>query len=94
MKTKGNIWVIHLKNVKFKLEYIPITFIFIVSSVLLLTLMNGLSSIKEDITYVLIIVLLGFLTIDINRRTHTEKSSSNAYKYVVLIFLFSYLASY
>jgi uncharacterized membrane protein YkvI len=80
-----------LKNVKFKLEYIPITFIFIVSLVLLLTLMSGLSSIKEAITYVLIIVLLGFLTIDIKRKTNNKKSSSNAYKYVVLIFLFSYL---
>lgn len=83
--------MIHLKNVKFKLEYIPITFIFIVSLVLLLTLMSGLSSIKEAITYVLIIVLLGFLTIDIKRKTNNKKSSSNAYKYVVLIFLFSYL---
>jgi uncharacterized membrane protein YkvI len=80
-----------LKNVKFKLEYILITFIFIVSLVLLLTLMSGLSSIKEAITYVLIIVLLGFLTIDIKRKTNNKKSSSNAYKYVVLIFLFSYL---
>ncbi len=80
-----------MKNVKFKLEYIPITFIFIVSLVLLLTLMSGLSSIKEAITYVLIIVLLGFLTIDIKRKTNNKKSSSNAYKYVVLIFLFSYL---
>jgi hypothetical protein len=83
-----------LKNVKFKLEYIPIAFIFIVSLVLLLTLMSGLSSIREAITYVLIIVLLGFLTIDIKRKTHTKKASSNAYKYVVLIFLFSYLALY
>jgi uncharacterized membrane protein YkvI len=61
-----------LKNVKFKLEYIPITFIFIVSLVLLLTLMSGLSSIKEAITYVLIIVLLGFLTIDIKRKTNNK----------------------
>lgn len=76
---------------QFKLEYIPITFIFIVSLVLLLTLMNGLTSIKEAITYVLIIVLLGFLTIDLNRKKKTEKSSRNAYKYVVLLFLFSYL---
>jgi hypothetical protein len=91
MKRRELLGVIHLKNVKFKLEYIPITFIFIVSLVLLLTLMSGLSSIKEAITYVLIIVLLGFLTIDIKRKTNNKKSSSNAYKYVVLIFLFSYL---
>lgn len=83
--------LIHLKNVKFKLEYIPISFIFMVSLVLLLTLMSGLSSIREAITYVLIIVLLGFLTIDTKRKMNNKKSSRNAYKYVVLIFLFSYL---
>ena len=65
--------MIHLKNVKFKLEYIPISFIFMVSLVLLLTLMSGLSSIREVITYVLIIVLLGFLTIDIKRKINHQE---------------------
>jgi len=80
-----------LQNAKFKPEYIPITFLFIISVVLLLTLMTGLLSIKEAFTYVLIIVLLGFLTIDMKRKTTNKKSSNNAYKYVVLIFLFTYL---
>lgn len=77
--------------IKFKPEYIPLTFIFIVSLVLLLTLMSGLSSIREAITYVLIIIFLALLTIDIKRKTNNKKSSSNTYKYVVLIFLFTYL---
>ncbi len=80
-----------MQNVKFKPEYIPITFLFIISLVLLLTLMTGLLSIKEAITYVLIITLLAFLTIDIKKKTN-KKSPNNAYRYVVLIFLFSFLA--
>ncbi|RBP04405.1 hypothetical protein DET59_106197 [Rossellomorea aquimaris] len=83
--------MIHLENVKFKLEYIPLTFLFIVSLVLLLKLITGLLSIKEAITFVLIIIFLAFLTIDIKRKTINKKSPNNAYMYVVLIFLFSYL---
>ncbi|MGG1629738.1 hypothetical protein [Rossellomorea sp. NRS-1567] len=78
-------------NAKFKPEFIPITFIFIVSLVLLLTIMSGLAALKEAITYLLIIILLAFLTIDIKSKTAPKKSSNNAYKYVVLIFLFFYL---
>jgi hypothetical protein len=40
----------------------------------------------------LIIILLAFLTIDIKRKTTNKKSPNNAYKYVVLIVLFSFLA--
>lgn len=81
-----------MQNVpRFKPEYITISLMVLVSIVLLLTLFTGLTSIKEAITYILIIVLLSFLTVDIKNNSNKKKSLTTAYKYVVLIFLFSYL---
>lgn len=81
-----------MQNVpRFKPEYITISFIVLVSIILLLTLFSGLASIKEAITYTLIIVLLSFLTVDIKNNSNKKKSSTTAYKYVVLMFLFYYI---
>ncbi|MFV2046628.1 hypothetical protein ACEWK1_04555 [Metabacillus sp. YM-086] len=81
-----------MKNViRFRPEYITISLIVIVSIIFLSTLLTGLTSIKEVITYTLIIVLLSFLTTDIKYNSNKKKSSINAYKYVLLVFLFSYL---
>ncbi|MGV2940555.1 hypothetical protein AB5I83_13235 [Mesobacillus sp. LC4] len=73
----------------FKPEYITILLTAIVSVVLVLTFFTGQTSLKEVLTYSLIIVLLSFLTKDIKERFTTEK---RAYKYIALIFLFAYLS--
>jgi hypothetical protein len=81
-----------LQNVtRFRPEYITMSLMVLVSIVFLLTFFTGLQSIKEAITYILIIVLLSFLTIDIKNNSNKKKPLITAYKYVVLIFLFSYL---
>jgi uncharacterized membrane protein YkvI len=76
---------------KVKPEYITILLMAIVSIVLILTSFTGLNSAKEVILYLLVIVLLYFLTDDIQRKSSTGKT---AYKYVVLIILFSYLSMF
>ena len=82
--------MINLQNAKrFRADYITISLIVVVSIVLLLTLFTGLTSIKETITFLLIIMLLSFLTADI--KNYSIKKKSSAYKYVVLLFLFSYI---
>lgn len=82
----------NLQNVRrFKAEYITISFMVLVSIILVLTPYTGLASIKEAITYTLIIVLLSFLTVDIKNNSNKKKSSTAAYKYVVLMFLFFYI---
>lgn len=82
-----------MQNVpRFKPEYITISLMLLVSIVLLLTLLSGLSSIKEAITFILIIGLLSSLTTDIKKNSFQKKSSTTAYKYAVLIFLFSCLS--
>lgn len=81
-----------MQNVpRFKPEYITISLMVLVSIVLLLTLFTGLASIKEAVTYTLIIVLLYFLTADIKFNSNKKKSSNTLYKYVILMFLFSYI---
>lgn len=81
-----------MQNVpRFKPEYITISLMVLVSFILLLTLFTGLTSIKEAITYILIIVLLSFFTVDIKNNSNKKKKVTTAYKYVVFIFLFSYL---
>ena len=81
-----------MQNVpRFKLEYITISLMVLVSIVLLLTLFTGLASIKEAVTYTLIIVLLYFLTADIKFNSNKKKSSNTVYKYVILMFLFIYI---
>lgn len=81
-----------MQNVpRFKPEYITISLMVLVSIVLLLTLFTGLASIKEAVTYTLIIVLLYFLTADIKFNSNKKKSSNTVYKYVILMFLFSYI---
>lgn len=62
----------------------------LVGMVLLLTLFTGLASIKEAFSYTLILVLLYFLTADIKSNSK-KKSSNTVYKYVILIFLFSFI---
>jgi hypothetical protein len=76
---------------KFKPEYITILLMVIVSIVLILTFFTGLTSLKEVTLYSLIIILLYFLTNDIRSKSANGKS---AYKYVVLIILFSYLSMF
>jgi hypothetical protein len=81
-----------LQSVKrFRPEYISITLMVLVSVVLLLSFFTGVSSIKEVLTFSLIIVFLVFLTKDIKSTSTDKKSSNRAYKYIVLVFLFSYL---
>ena len=63
----------------------------LVSIVLLLTLFTGLASIKEAVTYTLIIGLLYFLTADIKFNSNKKKSSNTVSKYVILMFLFIYI---
>ncbi|WP_226086726.1 hypothetical protein [Mesobacillus sp. S13] len=75
--------------IKFKPEYITILLIAIVSVVLVLTFFTGQTSLKEVLTYSLIIILLSFLTKDIKERFATD---NRAYKYIVLVFLFAYLS--
>lgn len=79
------------KVTRFRTEYITILLMVLVSIVFLITLFTGLTSIKEAITYTLIIVLLSFLTVDIRNDTKKKRLSIIAYKYVVLMFLFSFL---
>lgn len=82
-----------MQNVpRFKPQYITISLMLLVSIVLLLSLLSGLSSIKEAITFILIIGLLSSLTTDIKKNSFQKKSSTTAYKYAVLIFLFSCLS--
>jgi hypothetical protein len=78
-------------TVSFKPEYITIPLIFIVSIVLLLTLFTGQASTQETVSFILTIVLLSFLTADLKNGLTKEKSPTTAYKYVLLIFLFSFL---
>ncbi len=86
-------WGINVQTVKkFKPEYITIILMVIVSFVLLLTLFTGLASLKESISYSLVIILLCFLTIDIKKNSFKEQSSNIAFRYVLMIFLFAYLA--
>ena len=81
-----------MQNVpRFKPEYITISLMVLVSIVLLLTLFTGLASIKEAVTYTLIIVLLYFLTADIKFNSNKKKSSNTVSKYVILMFLFIYI---
>ena len=63
----------------------------LVSIVLLLTLFTGQASIKEAVSYTLIIVLLYFLTADIKFNSNKKKSSNTVSKYVILMFLFLYI---
>lgn len=76
---------------RFKPEYIPISLMVIMSIVLLLTLFSGLASIKDIITNILVIILLGFLTVDVKNHSLESKSLRPAYKYVVMIILLSLL---
>ena len=81
-----------MQNVpRFKPEYITISLMVLVSIVLLLTLFTGLASIKEAVSYTLIIVLLYFLTADIKFNSNKKKSSNTVSKYVILMFLFLYI---
>lgn len=81
-----------MQNVpRFKPEYITISLMVLVSIVLLLTLFTCLASIKEAVSYTLIIVLLYFLTADIKFNSNKKKSSNTVSKYVILMFLFLYI---
>ncbi len=76
---------------RFRPEYIPISILVIMTIVLLLTLFSGLASIKDIITNILVIILLGFSTVDIKNHSLESKSLRPAYKYVVMIILLSLL---
>jgi hypothetical protein len=79
------------KSERFKPEYITIPLIVIVSIVLSLTLFTGQASIQETVSFILTIVLLSFLTVDLKKGSFGKKSPDAAYKYVLLVFLFSFL---
>jgi hypothetical protein len=79
-------------SASFKPAYIPIPLIVIVSIVLLLTLFTGQGSIKETVSFILTIALLSFLRVDLKKGSFGKKSPNAAYKYVLLVFLFSFLA--
>jgi hypothetical protein len=74
-----------------KPEYITIPLIVTIFIVLLLTLFTGLASIQETITYLLTIILLSFLTADFKKKASKYNSPKAACKYVILVFLFSFL---
>ncbi len=76
---------------RFRPELITISLLILVGISFLLSLVTGLTSIKEAITYSLIIVLLSFLTIDIKKGSTKKKSTLVEYRYFILMFLFSYL---
>ncbi|OIU72817.1 hypothetical protein [Rossellomorea aquimaris] len=78
-------------SIRFKPEYITIPLIGIAGIVLFLTLFAGLASVQSSITFSLIIVLLSFLTADLKKEFWKYKPQKAASKYVVLIFLFSFL---
>jgi hypothetical protein len=81
-----------LENVsRFKPEYIPISIMVVMSIVLLLTLFYGLASIKDIITNILVIILFGFITVDIKNHSLESESLRPAYKYFVMIILLSFL---
>ncbi|KZE50989.1 hypothetical protein AV649_16590 [Rossellomorea marisflavi] len=77
---------------RFKPEYIPILIMVIMTLVLLLTLFSGLASIKDIMTNILVIILLGFLTVDVKNHSLESESLRPAYKYIVMIILFSLLS--
>ena len=64
----------------------------IMTLVLLLTLFSGLASIKDIMTNILVIILLGFLTVDVKNHSLESESLRPAYKYIVMIILFSLLS--
>lgn len=78
-------------STRFKPEYITFSLIVIIVTVLVLTLFTGLAFIQGSLTFILIIVFLSFLTADLKKGFSKYKSPNTAYKYVVLIFLFSFL---
>ncbi|TGB03698.1 hypothetical protein [Halobacillus salinus] len=81
-----------MQNVsRFKPEYITNALLVVVCSILVLTLFAGLATIKETITYALIVVLLSFLTADMKRHAKEKRPSSIKNKYVVLMLLFAYI---
>ncbi len=63
----------------------------VMSIVLLLTLFYGLASIKDIITNILVIILFGFITVDIKNHSLESESLRPAYKYFVMIILLSLL---
>ncbi len=76
---------------RFRPEYIPLSIMVIMSIVLLLTLFSGLASIKDIITNILVIILLGFITVDVKNHSLESESLRPAYKYFVVIILLSLL---
>jgi uncharacterized membrane protein YoaK (UPF0700 family) len=78
-------------SVRFKPGFITIPLIVTVAIVLLLTLLTGRASIPETITYILTITFLSFLTADLKKGFSKNNSPNAAYKYVLLIFLLSFL---
>jgi hypothetical protein len=76
-------------SARFKPEYITIPLIVIISIVLLLTLFTGQASTQETVLFILTIVLLSFLTVDLKNGSF-GKTPNAGYKYVLLVFLFSF----
>ncbi|MEL3971670.1 hypothetical protein AAEO50_05190 [Rossellomorea oryzaecorticis] len=78
-------------STSFKPEYITIPLIVIVSIVSLLTLFTGHGSMQETVSFILTIALLSFLASDLKKGSFGKRSPHAAYKYVLLVFLFSFL---
>ncbi len=79
---------------KFKPEFITITLLILVSLILFLGIVSGLTSLKEEISFSLTIVLLAFLTKDIKNDSFRRKPTDHSLKYIILVFLFCFLGLY
>lgn len=79
---------------KLKPEFITITLLIFISIILLIGIVSGLTSLKEEISFSLTIILLALLTKDIKNDSFGRKLKGFSLKYIILIFIFSYLGLY
>jgi hypothetical protein len=79
---------------KFKPEFLTIALLILVSSIFILGIVSGLTSLKEEVSFSLIIVLLAFLTKDIKNNSFGRKPKDHSLKYFILVFLFCFLGLY
>lgn len=79
---------------KFKPELITITLLILVSLILLLGIVFGLTSLKEKISFSLTIILLAFLTKDIKNNSFRGKPRDYSLKYIILVLIFCFLCLY
>jgi hypothetical protein len=79
------------RKFKFKPEFLTIALLILVSSILILGIVSGLTTLKEEVSFLLIIVLLAFLTKDIKNNSFRRKPKDHSLKYIILVFLFCFV---